>query len=62
MGAAVVELRRIKKPYFDQDAFSRRLDVFGKKSIGIGNLCTTAEILQFLQGDVWRHADLYLWQ
>jgi FkbM family methyltransferase len=58
--AAVVELWRIKKPYFDQDAFCRRLDVFGKKSIGIGNLCTTAEILQFLQGDDWRHDDLNL--
>jgi FkbM family methyltransferase len=60
--AAVVELWRIKKPRFDQDAFCRRIDGFGKKSIGIGNLCTTAEILQFLHGDDWRHQDLYLWR
>jgi FkbM family methyltransferase len=59
---AVVELWRIKKPYFDQDAFRRRLDAFTNKSIGVGNRSTTAEILEFLQSDDWRHDDLYLWR
>jgi FkbM family methyltransferase len=58
--AAVVELWSIKKPDFDQDAFCRRLDVFGKKSIDTGNLCTTVEILQFLQGDDWTRRSLSL--
>jgi FkbM family methyltransferase len=59
---AVIELWRISKPCFDQDAFCRRLDAFPNKSIGIGNHSTTAEILQFLQGADWRHDDLYLWR
>jgi FkbM family methyltransferase len=58
----VVELWRIKKPRFDQAAFCRRLDAFANKSIGIGNRGTTAEIMEFLQGDDWRHDDLYLWR
>lgn len=60
--AATVELWRIKKPHFDQDAFCRRLDAFTNKSIGVGNRNTTAEILDFLRGDDWRHDDLYLWR
>jgi FkbM family methyltransferase len=59
---AVVELWRIKKPYFDQEAFCRRLDAFTNKSIGLGNHNTTLEILEFLQGDDWRYDDLYLWR
>ena len=59
---AVVELWRIKKPYFDHEAFCQRLDAFANKSIGIGNRNTTAEILEFLGSDDWRHDDLYLWR
>jgi FkbM family methyltransferase len=59
---AVVELWRIKKPYFDREAFCQRLDAFTNKSIGIGNHSTTTEILRFLEGNDWRHDDLYLWR
>jgi FkbM family methyltransferase len=59
---AVVELWRIKKPAFDREAFRCRLDAFANKSIGLGNVVTTDEVLQFLQGDDWRHDDLYLWR
>jgi len=59
---AVVELWRINKLYFDQEAFCRRLDAFANKSIGIGNRSTTAQILQYLEDDDWRHDDLYLWR
>jgi FkbM family methyltransferase len=59
---AVVALWRIKKPDFDQEAFCRRLDGFANKSIGGSNHNTTAEILEFLQGNDWQHDDLYLWR
>jgi FkbM family methyltransferase len=59
---AVVELWRINKPHFDREMFCRRLDAFSNKSIGGGSRSTTAEILDFLQGDDWRHDDLYLWR
>jgi FkbM family methyltransferase len=59
---AIVELWRIKKPYFDQAAFCRRIEAFPNKSIGLGNRNTTADILEFLSGDDWHYADLYLWR
>jgi FkbM family methyltransferase len=59
---AIVELWRIKKPAFDRDAFAQRIDMFPHKSIGIGKSSTTAEILEFLDGDDYHHDDLYLWR
>jgi FkbM family methyltransferase len=59
---AIVELWRIKKPQFDRAAFCRRIETFPNKSIGLGNSNTMDEILEFLSGDDWRHADLYLYR
>jgi FkbM family methyltransferase len=59
---AIVELWRIEKPVYDRAAFCRRIEAFPNKSIGIGNRHTIAEIIEFLEGDDWHHADLYLWR
>ncbi len=59
---AVIELWRIRKPAFDREAFRRRIGAFPNKSIGLGQLHTTAQILAFLDGEDWHYADLYLWR
>jgi FkbM family methyltransferase len=59
---AIVELWRIKKPFFDQADFYRRIEAFPNKSIGIGHRNTAAEILEYLNGDDYEYADLYLWR
>jgi len=60
--AAIVELWRIRKPAFDRATFLRRIDDFAHKSIGIGHAHTTHDIAVFLDGEDWKHADLYLWR
>jgi FkbM family methyltransferase len=59
---AIVELWRIKKPNFDHVSFADRISAFPNKSIGLGNRNTTDNVLEFLNGDDRRHADLYLWR
>jgi FkbM family methyltransferase len=68
---AIVELWRIKKPFFDQADFCRRIEAFpykairrieANKPIGTGNRNTAAEILEYLNGDDYGYADLYLWR
>ena len=59
---AIIELWRIKKPDFDRDAFCRRIESFPNCSIGLGHNHSTADVLEFLSGDDWRHDALYLWR
>ncbi len=59
---AVIELWRIRKPAFDGDAFRRRMEAFPNRSIGLGQRHDTDQILAFLSGTDWHHADLYLWR
>ena len=59
---AVIELWRIRKPAFDREAFRRRIEAFPNRSIGLGQRHTTDDILAFLSGEDWHHADLYLWR
>ncbi len=59
---AVIELWRIGKPAFDRDAFRRRIEAFPNKSIGLGQRHATDDVLAFLSGEDWQHADLYLWR
>lgn len=60
--AAIIELWRIKKLPYDRDAFVARIDRFPNKSIGPSTRSTTSDILAYLDGDDWQHADLYLWR
>ena len=59
---AIIELWRIRKPDFDQEAFRLRIDAFPNKFLGIGNDCTTNDILEYLRGDDYAYTDLYLWR
>lgn len=58
---AVIELWRIRKPSFDIDLLSARIDRFANKSLGLERSVTVDEILEYLRGDDWSHTDLYLW-
>lgn len=59
---AIVELWRINKPDFDKASFAARIDSFAHKPIGVGNCCTTADVMAFLDSNDWHHDDLFLWR
>ena len=59
---AIIELWRIKKPTFDRIAFQKRIESFPNCSIGLGGRHSVSDVMTFLDGDDWRHDDLYLWR
>ena len=58
---AKIELWRIQKPTFEVDQFWARIDAFPNKSLGRRPV-TTDEVMQYLMGTDWEHADLYVWR
>jgi FkbM family methyltransferase len=57
---AVIELWRIEKPSIGQAALRARIESFPNRTIsGIGPV-STDEIMDYLSGRDWAHADLYL--
>jgi len=59
---AIIELWRIEKPKFDLAEFRRRIESFPHMSIGIGSPSTAEDALRYLEGDDYRHDDLYMWR
>ncbi|MGO9991000.1 MAG: FkbM family methyltransferase [Steroidobacteraceae bacterium] len=59
---AVVELWRIQKPEFDRDEFQRKISDFPFMSIGINNIVTPPDVMNYLNSNDRRYEDLYLWR
>ena len=57
---AAIELWRIQKPSFDQDALRARIESFPNRAIGGAGSVSTDEIMDYLSGQDWAHTDLYL--
>lgn len=59
---ALIELWRIEKPAFDQDAFRLRIASFPNRQLGNERGVSTEHILEYLSGSDWKFQDLLLWR
>lgn len=62
VAVALVELWRIDKPAFDRAAFRARIDAFANKTMNGGVLCTTAQVMAYLDSTDMLHTDLLMWR
>ena len=59
---AIVELWRIEKPSFDRQEFQRKIEDFRFMSIGLNNVVSARQVMEYLNSTDGRYEDLYLWR